>query len=246
MTSVDVTFDFTSDTPGYWEGFWKTYDGIGYSKSDPDKSSPMLREYHRALWSKQLPNGEFMELKADSHKYLWWKNFCFGSDSITASFRYTRYRKTLDQVAVCLPDYRAFVENYIHRLYTIGGCIIFPMRRYGMNTARGFTRKICDRWDLTLECIRRFYAGENDTPLAKVIEADRAFYELFVDFKGYVDFFYLEDCVTPDYKNVKFWLGKGDFEENALPQTVDEYLWWIEAQINFVKKRNARILADYS
>ena len=57
-----------------------------------------------------------------------------------------------------------------------------------------------NRWDLTLECIRRFYAGEQ-TPLDKVLESDREFYNLFVDFKGYVDFFLLQDCVDENYNN---------------------------------------------
>ena len=41
---------------------------------------------------------------------------------------------------------------------------------------------ICDRWDLTLECIRRFYAGE-PTPLDSALKKSRVFFELFVDFK---------------------------------------------------------------
>ena len=32
-------------------------------------------------------------------------------------------------------------------------------------------------------------AGE-ESPLSKVIEGDKAFYDLFIDFKGYVDFFF--------------------------------------------------------
>ena len=60
MDNIDVTFDFTSDTPYYWDGFWDNE--LGYSKRDPDLKSPMLRKYHQILWSRELPYGEKMEL----------------------------------------------------------------------------------------------------------------------------------------------------------------------------------------
>ena len=53
--------------------------------------------------------------------YLSWNSFHFSSDSIIASFRYTKYRGMLNEVAKAVPDYRAYVENYLHRAYTIGG-----------------------------------------------------------------------------------------------------------------------------
>ena len=65
----------------------------------------------------------------------------------------------------------------------------------------------------------------------------------FTNFKGYVDFFYLQDCVTEDYKQVRFWLGDGNFSNPPLPQTVDEYLAWIATELDFLDKRNARIKA---
>ena len=47
MDNIDVTFDFTSDKPYYWDGFWDNE--LGYSKRDPDLKSPMLRKYHQIL-----------------------------------------------------------------------------------------------------------------------------------------------------------------------------------------------------
>jgi hypothetical protein len=108
-----------------------------------------------------------------------------------------------------------------------------------MNQARGCSVKICDRWDLTLECIRRFYAGE-PTPLDKALEKDREFFNLFVDFKGYVDFFLLQDCVDENY-NVKFALETTLFDSKPMPKTLDEYQMWIDSQIDFVTKRGRRI-----
>jgi hypothetical protein len=36
-SGIDVNFDFTSDTPGFWDGL--------------DAKSPMARRYHQLLWS---------------------------------------------------------------------------------------------------------------------------------------------------------------------------------------------------
>ena len=93
---------------------------------------------------------------------------------------------------------------------------------------------------MTLECIRRYYIGV-DSPLYSTIKADRAFFDLFCDFKGYIDFFYLQDCVTDDYSAVHIWQGKGDFSESPYPQNVGQYLDWIDTQLEFTEKRNRRI-----
>jgi hypothetical protein len=43
---LDIGFDFRTDAGG----------------KDPDSHSPTLRNYHRLLWSKPLPSGEFFDL----------------------------------------------------------------------------------------------------------------------------------------------------------------------------------------
>ena len=137
------------------------------------------------------------------------------------------------------PQFRRVEKKYWHKTYTIGGSIIFPMHRWSLNQARGCSVKVCDRWDLTLESIRRFYAGE-PTPLDKALKKDREFFSLFVDFKGYVDFFLLQDCVDDNYK-VKFALETPRFVSMPMPKTIDEYRIWIDSQIDFVTKRGRRI-----
>ena len=126
------------------------------------------------------------------------------------------------------------------RSYSIGGTIIFPVHKNSMNQMRGMNILISDRWDLTLECIRRHYAGE-ESPLSKVIESDKAFYDLFVDFKGYVDFFFLQDCVSEDYSSVKIWIGDASFKKSGLPETVEEYIQFLVKEHIFLDKRNRRI-----
>ena len=238
---IDTTFDFTSDSPHYWDHFWEADGGLGVGGSDPDSASKTLQRYHKILWSRTLPCGRVMDLQCGSGSYyLTWEDYRFASDTIIVDFRYWRYRDILEQVKARVPDYHAFVEEYVHQGYTIGGTIIFPKHPGSINQAKGTNARISDRWDLTLECIRRHYNGEQ-SPLTKVMESDRAFFDLFVDFKGYVDYFFLQDCVSDDYSSVRFWIGKGDFSKPALPQTVDEYLLWLERQREFLKKRNRRI-----
>lgn len=238
---IDTSLDFTLDTPHYWDKFWVDREGLGVAGGDPDFSSKNLQRYHRIVWSRKLPCGERMELQCGTgSNYLTWRDFRFSSDSIIASFRYEKYRYLLDEVKKFVPDYKVFVENYLHESYTIGGMIIFPKHVRSINQARGTNTKIRDRWDLTLECIRRYYRGE-DSPIYKTLLQDKDFFDLFINFKGYVDYFFLQDCVTDDYSAVNFWIGKGSFNEEPLPSTVEEYLYWIECQMVFLRKRNKRI-----
>lgn len=203
LQDIDIHFDVQTDSKG----------------KDPDSASPTLRAYHQLLWSKPLPNGQEMKLEIENN-CLKWGDMWFGCDSITASFLHWRF-PLKEYVEQHIPDFTEWKKDYWHKTYTIGGSIIFPMHRWSMNQARGCSVKICDRWDLTLECIRRFYAGE-PTPLDKALEKDRDFFNLFVDFKGYVDFFLLQDCVDENY-NVKFALETPRFISMPMPKTLDEY-----------------------
>ena len=238
---IDINFDFTTDSLGYWDGFWDRNDGLGSGGSDPDSASPTLQKYHKELWSRPLPNGEVMDLKAGSGPYyLTWKDFRFGSDAIIVGFRYKKYRYMIEQVMRAVGDYKGYYEDLIRRSYTIGGMIIFPKHISSMNQNRGTNSVISDRWDLTLECIRRYYNGQ-DSPLYNTIARDDEFYALFCDFKGYVDYFFLQDAVSKDYSKVKIWCGDTNFKESGLPKTLDEYFAFINGEFEFLARRNERI-----
>ena len=237
---IDVTIDFTLDTPRYWDAF-RNGDVPVKTIGDPDSSSMMLKRYHQIVWSRKLPCGEVMELQQGTEfDYLTWKDFNFGSDSILASFRWERYRHMHEELSKDLSDYVGYMEDFLHRAYTMGGMMIFPRHLGSINQMRGSNPYICDRWDLTMECIRRYYVGE-DSPIYDTLRKDKAFFDLFVDFNGFVDFFFLQDCVSEDYGLVLFWLGEGEFVRNPLPKTIEEYLLWMDRQLEFVEKRNRRI-----
>lgn len=239
---IDVNFDFTMDSPNYWDNFWNNNYGLGGGNCDPDSESPMLKKYHSELWSKVLPNGECLELKMGSGtNYLYWKNMRFGSDSIIASFRYNRCKPLIQELKNEMLDYHLFVENFLHKAYTIGGSIILPKHKNSINQARGTNKLICDRWDLTLECIRRYYNNE-DNPIYMCLEQDKNFFELFSNFKGYVDFFFLQDMVDDNYSKVNLWLEQRRIlNEEPLPSNVKDYLKYINKELDFVEKRNNRI-----
>ena len=169
-----------------------------------------------------------------------WKEFYFTSDTIIIEMTHLKNKKIIDQVHERISDFDEYIEHLLHRSYTIGSMVIFPVHKNSMNQRKGTNLRIADRWDLTLECIRRHYAGE-ESPLSKVIESDKVFYDLFVDFKGYVDFFFMQDCVSEDYSSVNIWMGDASFEENGLPKTVEEYLRFLLKEHIFLDKRNRRI-----
>ena len=222
LKDIDIAFDVRSDSKG----------------KDPDIASPTLKEYHRLLWSKPLPNGQFLELSCVKGGYLRWNDMYFGSDSIIVSFNHEGYglRK---QIQDSIPNFKDYHEDYLHKTYTIAGSVIFPCLKGSMNQEKGINPRIKDRWDLTLECIRRFYDGEQ-SPLGKALDKSSSFFELFIDFKGYVDFFLLQDCVDEAY-NVKLWLNTPLFKTNPFPMNVEEYTAWIDKELNFVEKRGERI-----
>lgn len=237
----NINYDFTEDTPKYWEGFWERNDGMGAGGADPDAKSPTLRAYHQFLWSRPLPNGEIMQLESGrSRYYLRWKNIYFGSDSILASFRYWDNKAFIMKVKDEAEDFRGLIENYIHKSYTMGGVILLPSFQWCLNQARGCHKRIRDRWDLTMECIRRYYIGE-PSPLSKPLQNSKEFLDLFVDFKGFVDFFFLQDLVSEDYSKVNLWYETALFESNPMPKTTAEYIDFIQKELEFLEKRNARI-----
>lgn len=245
---IDVDFSFTDDTPDYW----KKFDEQNSSRDclDPDRYSSTLRSYHKKLWSRLLPCKDKMELKENVGDYLIWKDFRFGADSIVNMYFHSitankYYLSEEIKKYLCnnanedskFNDFIAFYKNYLKKSYTIGGSIIFP-KTNSINVARGTSLK--DRFDLTLECIRLYYLGEK-SPLFDKLKANKPFFDLFIDFKGYVDFFYLNDLVTDNYSAIKYFNSCTDITKATYPSSAEDWLALYKNQLAFVKNRNNRI-----
>lgn len=227
---IDGSMDFRSDIK------------VG---QDPDKYSNALRKYHKKLWSKTLPNGKQFSLSDEvSGRYLYHNSevgeFFLSSDQIFTSFVES---KRLRPIIELLPEGR--VDFILDQLHTIGGFIVFPSNKINkkstINGARGLNARIRDRFDITLECIRRHYDGL-DSPLAEALERYRSFFNLFGNFRGYVEFFHLQDLVSEDFSRVNFFmLFDENFPTNPCPSSIKEYESYISNMINFVSSRSHRI-----
>lgn len=227
--NLDITFNVFTDANG----------------GDPDSTSPTLRSYHKILWSKPLPNGQIFEL--DDKKrgaYLYHKSalgeFNLGSDAISHSYRdQTRKQWLIKQI-----------PNEVNELFDIGSTIgaytLFPKNKinnkFTINQARGINSLIDDRFDLTLECIRLFYL-KLQNPLNDTFQRYLYFFELFENFKGYIDFFLLNDIVD-ESENIRFYLPFDNFKTKPSFTDVDEYLVYKKKVTDFINARNKRI-ANY-
>ncbi len=124
--------------------------------------------------------------------------------------------------------------------------MVFPAnqvdRKLTINAARGFHPKIKDRFDLTVECIRRHYLGDA-SPLSATLARYTDCFALFCDFAGYVDFFLPQDLINPAALTVKCFTPFEDFTASPLPGSLDAYLAYRECAIGFLESRNHRIAA---
>ncbi len=226
---LNIAFDFRDDTP---------------AGKDPDVYSPTLRRYHQRLWSKPLPSGApFQLVTTTATVYLHHKSelgeFFLASDSVIPTFtRHKRMAHIIDQVS---PEDR---HRFLSLSYTIGGMMVFPGNKVDgqmtINGARGCHPLIRDRFDLTVECVRRHYSSEL-SPLSTVLDRYRDFFHLFGGFRGYVEFFLLQDLVSEDFARVHFFTPFSQFQNPVMPQTLEEYNSYRQAAEDFLRARNVRI-----
>lgn len=227
---IDTSFDFRTDANG----------------KDPDSYSPTLKNYHKLLWSKPLPSGELFKLyDASNGRYLRFngslKQHFLSSDSITNS--YSLRKGTISSLINKIDP--KVLEHFRTVNSTIGSFILFPSnkidKKHTINVERGFNKLIADRFDLSLECIRRFYL-QIDSPLQDVLARYKTFFELFGDFKGYVDFFLLNDLVDTTFAQINFFLPAEDlFANSPLPTSEDSYMSYYKNSTKFSLARNQRI-----
>ena len=223
---IDTSFNMSSDANG----------------GDPDATSPTLRKYHKLLWRKRLPSGELFDLRDDRRGYyLFYSSpsgdFSLGSDAITHSYKNQMKKKWL---TTQIPE---VVQDLFNRGSTIGAYLIFPNnqidRKYTINQARGILRLIDDRFDLTLECIRRYYINE-PSPLTETLRRYASFFELFESFECYTEFFLLSDLVDQQ-GNIRFYLPFDDFQSPPEFRGVEDYFIYRDRVVEFINARNRRI-----
>jgi len=230
VSSIDITFDFQSDTP---------------PGRDPDAWSPMLCGYHKRLWNKRLPRGATFDLQDTTpgvclHHRSAIGEFFLSSDAVVPPFlREPRLSGVLEPISV---EAR---QTFMSLGYTMGGMMICPGSRIGrkntINGARGFHPRIKDRFDLTVECIRRQYCGEL-SPLSDVLARYADFFTLFSHFRGYVEFFLLQDLVIEDCSDVRFFIPFEGFKTSPLPGSTEAYRAYQRLALDFIGARNQRIV----
>jgi hypothetical protein len=226
---IDITFNVFSDTP---------------KGKDPDSYSPTLRKYHQTLWNKPLPNGTNFTLDLDTPKLLHHKSdlgeFFLSSDIIGRTYKNAKKMSHIfDKIQP------KELDTFSSLCTTIGAFIIFPAKKINnkmtINGSRGINHKIQDRFDLTLECIRRYYVNE-DSPLRETFERYFAFFDLFEEFKGYVDFFHFQDLVDQKYLKINFWYPFKTFNNSPMPKDISEYYVYQKNVMSFINARNQRIV----
>jgi hypothetical protein len=229
--AFDPTFDVNSDAGG----------------GDPDATSPTLRAYHQLLWSKPLPDGHLFTLE-DDDKYLSHSSskgqFLMSSDAAIPTWRYWERMAHLIRE---MPEQD--VESFYRVAYQLGGMMMFPRNQVdgldSLNQAKGKHPLISDRLDLTIECIRLYYAGVDDeelNPLGLAIARYSGFFDLFGDFDGYVGFWLLQDMISADGRSVDLFLSSDGFTRPSRPATLDDYAVYREKATAFVEARNRRML----
>lgn len=224
---IDTSFDLCAEARG----------------EDPDAYSPTLRRYHRLLWGKPLPDGAAFELDDDLHHVSQLGEFWLSSDAITNTYRKwtsSRIASVVEQIPV------SEVEAFFDLGCSVGAYVVFPLPikvdgawKPSINQERGRRVEVRDRFDLTLECIRRHYFGER-TPL-EALTRHGDYFDLFGDFRGYDNHFLLNDLVHEGTDEIKFYLPFDDFDRDALPASADEYRQYMQRSMDFVRARNQRI-----
>jgi hypothetical protein len=229
MARIDTTFDVRTDA----------------GKGDPDTTSAQLREFHRLLWSKPLPDGRTLTFDTSNRRrYLYHRSDEVGELFLSSDTVVPTWRSWVKMAPIIGQIPEPELDSFQYLNHTIGGMMVFPGTRQPgsltINGARGMNAKIADRFDLTLECIRCHYLGQS-SPLAPTLLSNSGFFDLFQDFRGYVEFFLLQDLVSADFVTVRMFTDFDDFGTPALPRTADEYLGYRERAMKFIAARNRRM-----
>jgi hypothetical protein len=225
LRPIDTSFDFKTEPN---------------CRVDPDRRSPTLQRWQRLLFSKELPTGAMFllsEKTSGMDRVLRYESES-GSFDLSSDTMLNSNKGPLKTFYDQMPS----ETNLAWHRSSIGARILFPSTAVNgmtINQARGMHPAIKDRFDLTLEAIRRHYVGEA-SPLSDVMASYGGFFELFETFEGYVKFFLLDHLVGNN-GSVRYYLPFDGYQTPPLPTTFDAYIDFRNAQLEFVAARNALI-----
>lgn len=221
----------------------------GFPYADPDAKCEELREMHYRLYNRYALyiNRPFsfekkypLSFSEGRYFYLSENGSCrLGSDTMNSSYLYYEALKNIkSEMEKCGRNAEAEIEKYRKDIiYRPGNFIVFP-KKDSINVERGRNGKIKDRFDLTLDCIKKQYEKE-DNPLAYVLQKNwEYFFCRFRDFNEYVHFFMLEDYLDEKCNVMQFI----DNEDHILPKNLGEYDEYIKRISSVIEKRTKRIL----
>lgn len=213
---------------------------------NPNLNGITLSRYNVFLWSRMLKNQkrDFQLRSSKSKTYDlvyegYPRTFKFVSDSILPDFAdYEGFNSKLSKTE------EKESNEYLDVSDTIGGYMLFPtgikLNEPDLNESRLSNPAIMGRFDLTLECIRRWYMHKK-SPLYDEIERYSYFFDLFFNFKEYANYFLLRDMLDRNYR-VVFWAPFNRFKGDFHFKDEQEYKNYIDAANVFIRKRNERIL----
>jgi hypothetical protein len=79
------------------------------------------------------------------------------------------------------------------------------------------------------------------SPLGATWAVYSDFFAIFEDFRGYMDFWLLQDLVDDNYSEVRYLMPFDESQPPAKPQDIDAYREYRRLCIEFVQARNRRI-----
>lgn len=212
---------------------------------DMDQFSPTLRRYHQMLWSRPLPGGTAFDLDAGGDPtgdYLVAPDgLVLASDSLINSMtHWSRLRPVLASV----PEDEQ--EAFRVRASSVAATGLWPKRSgpsgQSINQARGQHPHVADRLDLTVECVRRHYIGEQ-SPLANALNGAADFFALWPDWRTWITWWLLDDLLDNDGE-IRWLLPFSEFgAEKAWPTTPVDWRSYRDCCFDFIERRAARMVA---
>jgi hypothetical protein len=167
MAGIDVTFDVRTDA----------------GNGDPDTTSARLREFHQLLWSKPLPDKRALSFDTSNRRrYLYHRSDDVGELLLSSDTVVPTWRSWIKMAPIIGHILQPELDSFQYLNHTIGGMMVFPGKRQSgsltISGARGMSAQIGDRFDLTMECIRRHYRQES-SPLTHTLVANSGFSTCF-------------------------------------------------------------------